>query len=321
MTRQNIMNLINNYNINRIQYINDSDNNLFINNFVNHIYIINLENNKLRRNYIIKVMEKYNINFELIIVPKLEQKQYENIGNNKINIGEAGCYLSHMFCLNDAITHNYKNIIIFEDDIILHKDFHNIFKKNITENSFDIFMLGASDFQFRRKNLKILDVKKSVYVPDLTTNFLCGTYAIFYSSDGYRSVFDTRLENPTYMDNNLVQFLKTFKNTFYISYPCLVAADVSTSNIDHNFWITNLEKDKFYYRNCFNSNFEFSNYNFINLQLLVNFSVNPSLSYKMNILETIKRFFKKNIEKINIIDKRIEYNFFTTEDLIYIIKE
>ena len=66
---------------------------------------------KLRRNYIIKLMEKYNINFELITVTKLEQSQYYIIGNNKISIGEAGCYLSHMYCLYDAIKHNYDNII------------------------------------------------------------------------------------------------------------------------------------------------------------------------------------------------------------------
>ena len=76
----------------------------------------------------------------------------------------------------------YDNIIIFEDDIILHKDFHNIFKKNLTENIFDIFILGASDFSFNRLNSSHLDIDKSIYKPDYNTKFLCGTYSNFYSN-------------------------------------------------------------------------------------------------------------------------------------------
>jgi GR25 family glycosyltransferase involved in LPS biosynthesis len=264
-------------------------------------------------------MEKYNINFELIIVQKLQQNQYESIKNNFSKIGEAGCYLSHMYCLNNAIANNYSNIIIFEDDIILHKEFHRIFEKNMTENTFDIFLLGASDFSFRKLNLSFLDENKLIYCPDIKTQFLCGTYSIFYSKLGYKQVFNTRLNNPTYMDDNLIQFLEMFSDTFYISYPSLVAADVSNTNIDHDFWVINLLRDKYYYTNCFNSNFEFSNYNFINLQLLVDCTVDPTLSYKDNILGIVTKFFQNNIEKINIINKRLEYNFFTTNDLNFII--
>jgi GR25 family glycosyltransferase involved in LPS biosynthesis len=264
-------------------------------------------------------MEKYNINFELIIVQKLQQSQYESIKNNFRKIGEAGCYLSHMYCLNDAIANNYSNIIIFEDDIILHKEFHRVLEKNMTENTFDIFLLGASDFSFRKLNLSFLDETKLIYCPDIKTKFLCGTYSIFYSELGYKQVFNTRLNNPTYMDDNLIQFLEMFRDTFYISYPSLVAADVSNTNIDHDFWIINLLRDKYYYTNCFNSNFEFSNYNFINLQLLVDCTVDSTLSYKDNILGIVTKFFQNDIEKINIINKRLEYNFFTTNDLNFII--
>ena len=68
MNNETILELIHNYNVNKITFINDSNNNIYINQFVNHIYIINLDTDILRRNYIIKLMEKYNINFELIII-------------------------------------------------------------------------------------------------------------------------------------------------------------------------------------------------------------------------------------------------------------
>ena len=41
-----------------------------------------------------------------------------------MTIGEVGCYLSHMWCLQDIVKNNYNNAIIFEDDIIVHKNFH-----------------------------------------------------------------------------------------------------------------------------------------------------------------------------------------------------
>ena len=313
------MNLINNYNINRTLFTNDTNKKIFINSFINHIYVINLETDKLRRNYIIKLMEKYQINFELIIVPKLQHSQYEIIGNTKISIGEAGCYLSHMFCLHDSIINNYDNIIIFEDDIILHKDFHNIFEKYMTENIFDIFMLGASDFSFRRLNSILLDIQKCIYMPDINTKFLCGTYAIFYSKAGYNNVFNTRLDNPTFMDDNLIQFLDIFRQSFYISYPSLVAVDVSNTNIEHNFWVTNPLRDKYYYNNCFNNEFDFLKYNFINLKLLDNCLVKNDLSYEDNILETINQFFQNDAKQKDAIGYRLEYNFFTTDDLLFII--
>ena len=118
------------------------------------IYVINLETDRIRRNYIIKLMEKYNINFELISVPKLNEHQYKCIGNSHISLGEAGCYLSHMYCLNDAIIKDYNNIIIFEDDIILHKKFHLLFENTVKHCNFDILMLGANDFHFSKINHK-----------------------------------------------------------------------------------------------------------------------------------------------------------------------
>ena len=74
-----------------------------------------------------------------------------------------------------------------------------------------------------------------------------------------------------------------------------------------------------YYKYCFNSSFEFSKYNFINLKLFEDCVIDESLSYRDNILEIVKHFFKNDIEKIDIINKRLEYDFFTTSDLIFII--
>jgi GR25 family glycosyltransferase involved in LPS biosynthesis len=319
MSNQKILELINNYNVNRILFTNDIENKLYINKQIGHIYIINLDSDRLRRNYVIRLMEKYKINFELIIVPTLDDSTYNSIGNNKIKIGEAGCYLSHMYCLNDAIKNNYDKIIIFEDDIILHKEFHSIFEENMEQNEFDIFMLGASDFSFSKCNNSFVNKKKLMYRPNIQTVYLCGTYGILYSNKGYNTVFNVRLENATFMDDNLMQFLECFPNTFYVSYPSLVAVDVSDTNIDHHFWITKPLRDNYYYKNCFNNQFEFSNYNFIYLKLLKDYVVNTNLSYEDNILAMIDKLFKNDLKKKEIIKKRLEVKFFTTNDLNFMI--
>ena len=41
------------------------------------------------------------------------------------------------------------------------------------------------------------------------------------------------------MDNNLIEILNKFENTCYVSSPNLVVTDLSTTNLNHNFWITN----------------------------------------------------------------------------------
>lgn len=183
--KESILKLIHNYDVKRIVYNNDINKAKFINQNVEHIYVINLESDRLRRNYIIRLMEKYNINFELIIVPRLTQQDHTIIGNKSINLGEAGCYLSHMYCLNDAIVHNYKKIIIFEDDIVLHKNFHKLYEESMNkEINYDIFFLGASDFEFQRYNNTCVDKKNNIYIPSKKSKFLCGTFAILYSDNG-----------------------------------------------------------------------------------------------------------------------------------------
>jgi len=314
MQEQPILKIINDYNVSRKLYINDTVNQLFINKYINKIYIINLHNNTLRRNYVIKLMEKYNINFELIIVPTLSNEEYEIINNKSINLGEAGCYLSHMFCLNDAIINEYQKIIIFEDDIILHKQFHFLFENITSHFDFDILMLGCNDFQFRKLNCKF--VENNLYKPHINTKFLYGTHAIMYSSKGLRELFTSRVNTPTFMDNNLIEFSNKFRSTFFISYPNLVLTDFSQTNLDHNFWITNKLKEKYYLKNCFDDNFNFTDYNFIYLKPLeLSTVVDFSKSYAENMMNILKLFFYNNINNANIIYMRLVYDFFSLQDL------
>ena len=121
--------IIQNYKVKIINIDNNSSNsnNSEINNIINKIYVINLLENEIRRNYIMVLMKKLNINFTLVIVEKIPIEVYNIIHKiSNISKPEAGCLISHLWCLNDIIKHNYQNAVIFEDDIILHKNFKNI---------------------------------------------------------------------------------------------------------------------------------------------------------------------------------------------------
>ena len=128
-----LINIIENYKVKIINFSNTNKSE--INSIVNKIYVINLEENEERRNYILILMKKLNIDFTLVVVKKITNENYTII-TKKCNISksEAGCLISHLWCLNDIIKNNYKNAIIFEDDIILHKNFKNMLIERIKTN-------------------------------------------------------------------------------------------------------------------------------------------------------------------------------------------
>ena len=127
-----------------------------INKKIKKIYVINLLEDEIKRNYMIVLMQKYNINFSLVIVERVSTELYKSLiddSKSSISKGELGCCLSHLWCLSQIILNNYENAIIFEDDIILHKDFENEFigiYNNCTTNNnkLDFMLLGAHDYNF-----------------------------------------------------------------------------------------------------------------------------------------------------------------------------
>jgi GR25 family glycosyltransferase involved in LPS biosynthesis len=319
-TENIVRKMIVNYVVKREIIINDINKEIYINQNVQHIYVINLADDYIRRNYIKILMEKYKINFELIIVNRIQQSDYELVQQNFIQLGEYGCYLSHMYCLNDAIKNNYENIIIFEDDIIFHKKFHELFKNLMNNQKYKILMLGAADFHFASKNKEFIDKEKGIYSPSLKSTFLFTTHAIYYSKEGFKMMFDFRMKNIYHMDNNLVHFVEESTDNLYVCSPNLVVAELSTTNIHHTFWIGNKPAlDEYYYRKCFNQDFHFHDYHFIYLELLKKITIDDKLSFKDNMSNCIEELFSDETIKSNI-KERIDYHFFTNQDLLKIIQ-
>ena len=166
-----INNILNNYKVD-IYEITNTKKKIFINMRIRKIFVINLADNVIRRNYILMLMKKYNINFSLIVVNRITPKVYSLVKNERITKEELGCTLSHMWCLREIIRNNYENAIIFEDDIIFHKNFKEMFIE-IFQRDYDFLLLGACDFSFQylHKNL-LLNPDNEVQIKNQLLNHL-----------------------------------------------------------------------------------------------------------------------------------------------------
>jgi len=295
-----------------------------INEKIKRIYVINLIEDEIKRNYIIALMEKCNINFTLVIVERVSPELYKSLSDNSnsfISSGELGCCLSHLWCLSQIIINNYENAIIFEDDIILHKNFElefmNIYK-NCTNNNknLDFMLLGAHDFNFSKNNYKY--VKNKLYRPDETeNNSLYGAHANYYSLKGAKAMFKIRTSETSFFDKEYMLMFNHFNNSSYICYPNLVVSNISVSSLNHKREI--LSKMEYeYYSKCF-INFNFNNYNFIYVNLLDKSlfkidEINNDCDYEYFIDDCLFHNFN-NSNNINTVKKRLVMDFFNLYDL------
>jgi len=78
-----------NYHVKTFDIVNSGN---ILNNYTQKIYVINLKQNTIRRNYILTIMKKYGISFKLVIVKKINKKHYDyyNKYNHNISISELG---------------------------------------------------------------------------------------------------------------------------------------------------------------------------------------------------------------------------------------
>jgi len=302
--------LLDYYNVSVKTVVNDPEIKMYINKFP--IYVINLKEDVIRRNYIHVIMEKMNINYQLIIVDRIQEVDYKNIKNytlKRITKGAFGCFLSHMWCLKNAIENKYQNFIIFEDDIIFHNSFHYLFEKVIEENNnIELLRLGVCDFHFK-ENIKTLH--NNIYIPIKSA---CGTHGLYFSLSFAYILFQYKLENIQEYDTDLTKIGIHYKKKHVVCFPNLVCAELSTTNINHNYSFENENAENLYYKYCFQNNFNFHDYHFIYLSILKN--ITGCIDYKDFIHTLLLKYPIKIQDKIK---KRLKYNFFTLSDVNKII--
>lgn len=299
-----------NYDVKTIDIVNSGN---ILNSYTQKIYVINLEKNIVRRNYILTIMKKYGISFKLVIVQKIKTKDYNYYCkyNNNISISELGCGLSHLWCLKDIIQNKYKNAIIFEDDIIFHKNFEAKFFDIIEKQPYDFLLLGACDFHFSEVNHK--NVVENLYRPNSNFQQVYGAHAIYYSLQGATYMLYNRLNEFAFFDYNLNKVFGYFNNTSFICYPNLVVTEISTSDNNHSYELFS-KKEKLFYTKCF-THFNFNDYHFIYLNLLDDEYIDKFDNYKDYICSIFKTKCSEESKYIKKFIKRVDFFFLTLEDI------
>jgi GR25 family glycosyltransferase involved in LPS biosynthesis len=312
-----IKKMLQNYHVKTYDIVNSGN---ILNKYTEKIYIINLEKNMIRRNYILTIMKKYGISFKLVVVKEIKKNAYKYYCKykNNISIGELGCGLSHLWCLENIVKHKYEHAIIFEDDIIFHKNFEAKFFKIIEKQSYDFLLLGACDFHFSEMNYKNVD--ENLYRPNLNSEKLYGAHAIYYSLQGAYYMLHNRLNEFAFFDYDFKKVFEYFNNSSFICYPNLVVTEITTSDNNHSYDLFS-PKEKLFYTKCFD-HFNFNDYHFIYLNLLDTSCINNFCNYK-DYKDYICMLFKEKYpEKHDCIRKfikRLDFNFLSLEDMRNII--
>ena len=305
--------LLNHYKVKKYDIKNNSQSSTVICTKVNKIYIINLKQDIVRRHYICMLMKKYNIGFTLIVVDKINVFFWEQFNKTcTLTRGEIGCCLSHLWCLRDIIKNKYENAIIFEDDIIFHKDFHTLFAR-VWNPTFDFLLLGACDFSF--SSMHYNKVNNGLYRIDPSAQKVYGAHANYYSLAGAKKMFELKSQHFSFFDSHYLQMFEAFPQSAFICYPNLVVSDISTTNLDHEYPFLSLQETN-YYKKCF-VDFRFTDYHFIYLDLFIKNKdtiINDNDTYETVLTKILKHTFF-NMEKVQQIKNRLTLNFFTVKDV------
>ena len=385
------INLLKNYKASIYEIENTKKKN-YINTRIRKVFVINLADNVIRRNYILILMKKYNINFSLVVVNRVSDKMYSQLESTRITKEELGCTLSHLFCLKEIIKNSYENAIIFEDDIIFHKNFKEMFM-NVFQDDYDFLLLGACDFSFQTLNkdriladmekrgtedavfhkssskvkiselnddyhnnknseVKITDFSnnynndddnidessinsdktttttmlkplqgpckkyKQMYRPHENSVKVYGAHAIYYSLNGAKSMYETKMTNDiSFFDKDFMPIFDKFEISSFICYPNLVISDISTSNLQHAYGFFS-KSEELYYINCFDK-FSFNDYNVIYLDIILKnkgVKIRPDDTYESFMVRLIKNQFSSNKER-ETIKNRLVMDFFTMLEL------
>lgn len=102
------------------------------------VYCICMEDRQEKKELLLKQFDYFFPGFKLNIFPAINTRHLDN--------HYIGCTLSHRSVIQEAKDKQYKNILVFEEDAILHKNFDEQLALNIEELKkveWDIFYLGA----------------------------------------------------------------------------------------------------------------------------------------------------------------------------------
>lgn len=282
-------NIIKNYNPTIIKYNNNDTCDNILNNYP--IFIINLKDNQERRDYINYIMNKMKINYNLIIVNKINNDIYEKIKKQDIRTdnNKLGCIISHLFCIKQCIDSNYTKFIIFEDDIIFHKRFNELCTFDLLNEDFDMLMLGACDFNVSYNKQLVYKQLNDLYTYKPNKQAL-GAHANMYSISFAKILYEHKIKTPFFeFDVDFSKFYNKYK--IYVCMPNLIVCELTTTNLNHNFGY-NAIKYNTRIKNIFPKDFTYKEYNYVTIDFINYIKNNYDLVCESTLNEIVNNYVK-----------------------------
>ena len=171
---------------------------MIMTNYVDNVYLINMDKDYHRLTKVTKETEKVGIKFERFsgvkvsdlsqnILDKYIPEEIQKYGTN----GMIGCGLSHLFIWQNAVKNNYRNILVLEDDVHFTDDFTQ-YLQNVCEeipSDYDILYLHGDNPQHDSRF-------KYIYKP----TFPLLTHAMIISNQGLKKLLDIITEIDDHID-------------------------------------------------------------------------------------------------------------------------
>jgi glycosyltransferase involved in cell wall biosynthesis len=226
---------------NMVRYWNESENNssrlITPNDYFDQVYVINLAKDQKKKERMVKVLSGLGISHKIFpaVYGKEHRTEYDEMcKSSNYSIGAFGYTLSMHGILRDALDAGHKKILVFDDDVIFHKDFHKKFHQLVTAIPTDWYLLqlgisGPWTHPFVNSDYKSFDFSK----PYLNSYFNCdGSFATGYDSHIFQEIINLTSTFNYPFDTEIMKHytIKNF-NRCYTAMPHLVIADVSTSDI------------------------------------------------------------------------------------------
>lgn len=249
--------------IEKFNYLNNSYESKFnINKYFNCIYVLNLKQDENKYNYIHNLFKKYNIkykfieaingksneecikiynNYKKITINSKNihefQKRFWNEKENKFNRlllrneGTIGIMKTMKLLFMDAVSNNYDNILVFQDDVIFDNIINFKIKDFLTRNKdlkWNILNLGSSQHNWENFKDNDFNMDKKYYKSRKNT---FGAFASSYKKEIFSQLIN-RLDNININYDNLIAY--EFTKKFYTIYPNICIANLDNSKTGMN---------------------------------------------------------------------------------------
>lgn len=195
------------------------------NTYFDQIYVINLPRRPDKLTKVLKQLDRYHIQAKVMdAVDGYHPEFYYQ--QKKLPKGAYGYVLSWENVILDAIRGNFKKILILDDDVMLKRDFSNLFSQWISDmnETWKVLLLGATQHTLRPPLIGNLNA----YYP----NVIDGSFAVGVDQSIFQEILTELQGKDQYVDSDILRFIyRSYPKQCFVAYPNLIIADVTDSDI------------------------------------------------------------------------------------------